>query len=93
MRRTQTIFLKADARGAQTKILQDLRNAHVQRLDVRMIDRDFLTHESRNATFSAKESSTTTGSPLRGHKSMNPRTVLARSRCRASVPGKAMPAK
>ena len=42
MRRAQAIFLKADARGAQTEILQDLRNARVQRLDVRMIDRDAL---------------------------------------------------
>ena len=53
-----------------------------------MIDRDTLDPaSSRKATFSAKESSTMTGSPLRGHKSMNPRTVLARSRCQGKRTG------
>ena len=42
MRRTQAVFLKAYARRAQTEILQDLGNARVQQLDVRMIDRDAL---------------------------------------------------
>ena len=40
MRCTQTIFLKADARRAQTKILQDVCYTRIQRLDIRMIDRD-----------------------------------------------------